>query len=76
MTLRQLVWAAAGRSGFEGELVAWLIRCIPAAIWAPKELPKELNPFREAEPPSEAMKKHLASWAARRWRSVVGSAGG
>lgn len=72
MTLRQLGWMASARKCFEGELQAWLIRCIPAAIWAPKELPKELNPFRESEPPSEAMQRHREMWAARRWRAVSG----
>lgn len=72
MTLRQLAWATNARRSFEGDLIAWLIRCVPTAIWAPKELPKELNPFAERKPVSEAMRKHLESLAARCWRVMSG----
>lgn len=63
---------AASRREFEGDLVAWLVRCVPAAVWAPKELPDDLNPFREARQMSEAMRKHLEAWERRRWRAAAG----
>lgn len=65
---------AAGRREFEGELVAWLIRCIPCAVWSPKDLPQgdKLNPWREPKPLSEAMRKHLEAWEKRKWRVLTG----
>lgn len=67
---------AAGRREFEGELVAWLVRCVPGAVWSPGDLPAELNPFREAAGLSEAMRAHLEGWERRRWRAAVDNARG
>lgn len=63
---------AAARREFEGEVTAWLIRCLPAAVWSPRDLPDELNPFREPKPLSEAMRAYLESQAKRRWRVATG----
>lgn len=65
---------AEARAAAEGERIAWLIRCIPAAVWSPKDLPEgaALNPFREAKPESEAMAAHKAAWAARKFRVLAG----
>ena len=63
---------AASRREFGGELVAHLVRCVPAAVWAPKELPEDLNPFREARELSAAMRDHLAAWGRRKWRAATG----
>lgn len=72
MTLRELVWMAEGRREFEGDLVAWLIRCIPEAIWSPKDLPASLNPFRGKPVESEAMRAYKASLTRRQLRVLAG----
>ena len=63
---------ARGRAELAGDLVAWLIRCVPAAVWQPKALPADLNPFRAPQPLSDAMRKHLENWEQRRWRAATG----
>lgn len=65
---------AGGRRELEGELVAWLVRCIPSAVWSPGDLPQGdgLNPFREPKPVSAAMAAHLEAWRKRRWRVATG----
>lgn len=63
---------AEARREAEGDYVAWLVRCVPAAVWSPKDLPKELNPFTTPKPVSEAMRAHLESWRRRRWRIATG----
>lgn len=63
---------AAARREFEGEGIAWLVRCVPVAVWAPKALPRDLNPFREPKPVSAAMRAHLERWEQRRWRAATG----
>lgn len=70
MTLRQLVQMAEARREFEGDLLAWLVRCVPVAVWAPRDLPRNLNPFKQV---SEAMLAHLERWKERRWRVATGS---
>jgi len=62
------------RRAVAGDVVAWLIRCIPVAVWTPIDLPQgdALNPFREPKPVSEAMRKHLEMWNRRKWRAVTG----
>lgn len=66
-------WAGQARREFEGELVAVLARTIPAAVWQPAELFRaDLNPFRGPAAESEAMRKHRAAWAARRFRVLAG----
>lgn len=72
MTLRQLAWMSASKKEFGGDLVGWLLKHVTAAIWSPSEMPKQLNPFSEPKPVSEAMQKHLESWAKRRWRAASG----
>jgi hypothetical protein len=63
---------ASSRKEFEGELIAWLLKNVYAAVWVPNELPDDLNGFREPKPLSKAMKKHLEAWAKRRWRVATG----
>lgn len=54
-----------------GELVAWLIRSIPPAVWGglPREF-EELNPYREERFPDDALLKHKA-WLADRRRKIL-----
>lgn len=46
---------AKAKQEFAGGLVAYMLRHLSAAIWSPKELPANLNPFHEE---SEALKAH------------------
>lgn len=56
-----------------GDLVAHLIRSIPAAVWEPSSLPADLNPFHRE---SEAMREHRAKWNLRRLRAAAQTAEG
>ena len=57
-----------------GDLLAWQLVCLGRAVWSPKDLPKNLNPFRPAEEMSEAMRAHLTEWERLRWRAAIDSA--
>lgn len=66
---------ARARRELEGEIAAVIVGLIPAAVWAPGELLKlgDLNPFRERDEMSEAMRKHLEGWERDKWRAMVRS---
>lgn len=68
-------YAAAGRKEFEGELIAWLARLIPIAVWNPEGMAKlgNLNPYHEGEPKSAELVE-LEKWQAkRRWALMFGN---
>lgn len=74
MTLRELVWMAEGKRELEGDVAALIVSRISQAVWAPADLAKipELNPWRIAQPESEAMRRHRESWARRKFRVLTG----
>jgi len=66
---------ARALQAFRGELVAWLIGNVPAAVWAPDKLPRDLNPFDAARHESEAMRRHKEEWRIARQRAAFRAGG-
>lgn len=72
------MWAAEGRTDFEGGLAAWTVRRVSEAVWAPKALAEagDINPYRRGRE-SDALRAHKAWLSSARLRCMAGgSAGG
>jgi hypothetical protein len=66
---------AHGRRESEGDIAAFMVQMIPVAVWVPNKMADagNINPFREPDEMSEAMRKHLENWDRAKWRGMVRS---